>query len=182
MIETDKVHILTIMLRKKDNPNMNLKREKFIYREVYTKGDFRLRNEKINKLKAIQKNIGEGIWRLYETVNFRNVESAKNLLMHKLIDGEIKLNKVDSEWKSILQKIKCRGERKFLLDLDDCNRDDFDNVIIHLCSGGIHIHQCYKTLNGWHIITEKFDTRNLKTKFPFIDIKYDDMKLLEVIK
>ncbi|MCP4253729.1 MAG: hypothetical protein GY775_10015 [Candidatus Scalindua sp.] len=39
------VHVLSIMLRKKDNLDQNLKRDKYVYREVYPVGDVKLRNE-----------------------------------------------------------------------------------------------------------------------------------------
>ncbi len=126
-------------------------------------------------------NLSSGTWRLYESINARDIEKAKKLLQHKLIDGNIKSDKIDSEWKSILQKPECRAERKFLLDLDDCDESQKDAVIEYLEQKRIHFFEQYETLSGFHIITEKFDIREIKEIFSFIDIKRDDMKLVKVV-
>lgn len=170
------VMILTLMLRKKDNPE--IKRDKYIFREVYTLGDFEMREEKIEKLEAISK-IHEGNWRIYESINPRDTDKAKKMLMHRIIDGFVNLEKIDSEWKSILQKTECRGGRKFLLDLDDCTVEDKNNVVEYLNEKGVEILEQNLSVTGYHIITDKFDCREIAKKFSFVDVKRDDMKLIE---
>jgi len=168
------VHVLSLMFRKKDNPNSD--KDKYIFREVYNVGDYVMRRDKIEKLKQISK-VCAGTWRIYESINERDVEKAKVMLMHKLIDNAIDVSKIDSEWKSILQKHECRGDKKFLLDLDNCTISDKYNVMTYLKDNDVIIHETYDTVNGFHIITDKFDVRGMK-QFPFVDVKTDDMKLV----
>ena len=179
----DKVKILSLMYRKKDNPRY-VKSEGGVYilREVYSVGSLGVREDKIKKLEAIRTVYQTGTWRLYETVNSRYTEKAKTILQHRLIDGTVGVSKIDSVWKSILQSIECRAERNLLLDLDGCSWEEFYSVLMDIHDMGVAILEKYRTLNGFHIITEKFNYKVIAEKYGFIDVKRDGMKLLKVYK
>jgi hypothetical protein len=169
------VHVLSLMYRKKDNPESQ--KEEYCFREVYSVGDIAMREEKILKLQAISK-ISKGKWRIYESINERDTEKAKRLLFHRMLDGLVNIEKIDSEWKSILQKHECRGSRKFLLDLDNCDNADFERVLSYLERQNVEVLERYESVNGFHVITDKFDCRELRDLFKFVDVKTDDMRLV----
>jgi len=94
MTESMNTYILEAIRRNKDNPELSGK--ELCVRQI-------VKDHKIDLL--ILKNkaslLGDGVWRIYRTVNLRDVKKAHTDLVHFLIDNPEKTH-IDSIWKSIL--------------------------------------------------------------------------------
>ena len=141
----------------------------------------------IKKLKATISNF-QGTWRIYRSVNERDVNKAFKDLQIAMIRGECDASKVDSKWKSILMKPKNKlGRGKWLIDVDDPEQivpvTDFikdklkEHKKVKYNESDIEV---YHTPNGFGIITPKFDTREFK--FNECEIKKDALKFIEKIE
>jgi hypothetical protein len=92
------------------------------------------------------------------------------------------LNKVHSEWTSVMMTPECRhkDDLSFLVDIDSVDKDILDSIEIVL--SGVNIKERYKTLNGWHYITDPFDLSKISVKFLSAEIHTDGLRLVKVIK
>lgn len=118
-------------------------------------------------------------WRIYRTVNARDVHKAYKCFMKTMIDYPERASCIDSMWRTALLQRECKAEKYFMLDVD--TKDALKlNVIdellwekFRLCS---HIERYLfqrqekenllvlnkvESPNGWHIITQPFDTREI---------------------
>lgn len=162
-------YILAAIRRNKDNNNLSGK--ELCIRHI-------IKDEKdINILKYKASVIGFGVWRIYRTVNKRDFIRAKKALIHYLIDNEEKYF-IESIWKTILLKPENKAENKFLLDID-ADYEKYKSVIEYLIKSNIDILEENKTPNGFHIITNGFDTREIINKFDFLEIKKDALFFIE---
>lgn len=147
------VHILLAFRRRKDNPDGPVK----CCRELITDEPVDLERLKL-RLKRYP-----GTWRIHKTVNKRNVKTASNVLLHKLIDDRVSQPfPLMTSWKSILLTEKCRGERRFLLDVDDRSvLGELYSILDKLeRRQRFLIHQTKNTPGGGlHIVCDPFDTR-----------------------
>ena len=124
-----------------------------------------------------------GEWRIHKTVNTRNCEKARKLLLKMLIDHPEKASVIDSEWRTALMQRECRVTKYFMLDVD--TEDNIKLKIINdiLLEAGNNIYQkCIriKTPKGWHYITESFDTREI-CKLPFVTLLRDGYYYVKTI-
>jgi len=130
-------------------------------------------NDIDSTLSILKEIIGckEGVWRFYRSVNRRSLKKAFTELQVELIRNPASLY-VDSIWKSVLSKDVCKAERKFLVDIDT---SDFSYIgrVERYVLGKTNILEISKTPNGYHIVVEKFDTRELLEKFDKVEIKKD---------
>jgi len=103
-----------------------------------------------------------GKWRIHKTVNKRDTEKARIWLIHKLIDFPEGAGFIDSLWRTALLQRSCiYGDKKFLLDIDTEYLTDLYDVEKAIWDSGGTIDYKVKTENGFHIITEPFDTRKV---------------------
>lgn len=132
----------------------------------------------VNHLKKIIAD-EKGVWRIYRTVNKRDFDKARKILMKDLIDRPEDLDyKIDSHWKSILMKSKCKAERKFLVDIDTKSTEVLENVLEAL---KMTMSDVIDTPNGYHIVSDCFDTRILKD-FEDVEVKPDDLVFMEMFE
>jgi hypothetical protein len=148
---TNAVHMLMAFKRTKDNDGP-AKCLRVVVRDYDM--DLFLLEEKCKRL--------GGEWRIHKTINARDTEKARIWLMHRLIDDPNVRGYVDSIWRTALLQKECiHGEKKFLLDIDTKDAKqiaDLEGMID--ASGGI-VYERVPTTNGWHFITNAFDTRGL---------------------
>lgn len=167
--EAESYHIFIALRRKKENREL----QELCFRQI-------IRDDLLDLevLRARIKNI-PGIWRIYKTVNKRNVETARKLLMKHLIDEPEKFAfRIDSLWKNCLLQKCCKGERNFMIDVDSSN---IPSKIVELqASGQLIVDEKIKTPNGWHLICSELDTRLLQG-IEDVEIKRDDIKFVEII-
>jgi hypothetical protein len=101
--------------------------------------------------------------------------------MHKLIEDPIKhQNKIGSLWKSCLLQKECKADNKFLIDIDTTDGYILRKIKNDLAYANIEIDSEAHTPNGFHIVTEKFDTR-MFADLDYVEIKRDAYKLLMVM-
>lgn len=176
-VTCDNIYLLFAILRKKDNPNI---KKQIVIRQICSDRECDL---KILKLR-IQKI--PGTWRIYESINTRNILKAKNMYIHKLID-DLTLNKytyrLESLWKSCLMNPENKLTNYFLLDIDTKDLI-IVNQIIDLLSQLQKKYEIRETINGYHIKTDSFDVRLLQSLKldEFVEIKKDALFFLDVIK
>jgi hypothetical protein len=175
MEDKNEQYIFVALKRKKDNVETVTKT--ICHRFVSDGDDEKALRDLKNTLK------GEtGLWRIYRTVNKRNLIKGKEILICDLVTkGDTNLHKIGSRWKSILMKSDCKSERKWLLDIDTKNYSILDQVSTHLKEHNVPILEISRTPNGWHYIVEPFDLGGLAPlhKQLYLEIKRDDLFLIE---
>ena len=101
-------------------------------------------------------------WRIHQTVNARDVEKARKVLIKKLIDYPEKASNIDSEWRTALLQGDCiYGEKKFMLDIDTQEELDIRQLECVLLNTKAEVLNRVKSPKGWHYITKPFDTRGV---------------------
>jgi len=116
-----------------------------------------------------------GTWRIYKTVNARNIEKARLLLLMKLIENPENAYKVNTIWKTCLLQPKCRVENNLTWDIDGTITMTMIELIYK--ERNIVIKEIIKTPNGYNVITDICDTRlfnkeELKKEYKLDDFGY----------
>lgn len=180
MINIDKipkseVHLLIALRRKKDNIGTLYSEPKHC-REIIYDEEVDMKNL-INRCEAMK-----GTWRIHKTVNTRCVHSAMKLLRHKQIEEPdyVAMN-LSSCWKTALMNNKSKKTRRFLIDIDDMELAP--EIKQYFLQKNIPILQENKSPKGYHIVVDKFDTRDIKEKFQGRDfeIKRDDYIYIKTV-
>jgi len=170
----NRVYLLMAIARKKENPDITSSGE-IVFREVVKNEEDTER--KISKLQNACKRYGEAEkFRLYYSANARNTLDAyfryrerMNGWIEKKMNGQAdidqKLKRLDSHWKSELQKPHSRDETFFLYDLDTKDEDARKELVENLKEHTeIKLH--VPTPNGNHYIVEPFN-HNKMPEFDF---------------
>jgi hypothetical protein len=177
------IKLIFALLRKKENKDVTpitfkqiihqkTEYDPFLNCEEQYKDDFEI-------LKTRIKNI-PGIWRIYESVNRRDTEKAQKELIIRLINDNKKyINKIDSLWKTCLMQPKNKSEHYLLIDIDTKEPETL-NQIVDVLKKQVKKFLIRETINGYHIKTEKFDTRLIST-IPLIEIKHDALLFITTI-
>lgn len=173
--------------RKKENPDITSSGE-IVFREVVN--DEEDLERKIEKLRSSCRNYGEAEkFRLYLGVNARNVmdcyfnfRSRMNDWMQHRFNGhegsKRKFKRVDSHWKSELQRPSSRDETYFIWDLDDVTRQEKNEFVDDL---PVDPELVQETPNGYHVVTDTFNYKHdLETEIEY-ERKNDGMLFLEYI-
>jgi len=175
----NRVYLLMAIARKKENPEITSSGE-IVFREV-------VKNEKdidrkISKLQnACKRYGGAEKFRLYYSVNARNTLDAyfryrerMDSWIEKKMNGQAdiddKLKRLDSHWKSELQKPHSRDETFFLYDLDTESEEAKQQLVQNL-NEYTEIRLDVPTPNGHHFIVEAFN----HTKMPEFDFELERM-------
>jgi len=117
------------------------------------------------------------ISRLYISINARNTDRTKKLLLYKLIDNdEFNFDKMDNLIVSCASQPECALTKRWLFDFDyndDVNLQEFIHDLTKIDSELQF--QVDKTPNGYAVVTEHgFDTRELLNKWgEFVTLKKD---------
>ena len=102
-----------------------------------------------------------GNWRIHKTVNARNCEKAKKILLKMLIDHPEKASVIDSEWRTALMQKECRITNYFMLDIDTQEMDKLHILYNLIEKANGKVLKTIETPKGFHYITEPFDTREV---------------------
>lgn len=182
----DRVYVLLAIARSKENEQHSSNTEPTM-REV-VKEEKELERE-IKQLEHTARGF-DSRFRLYISANARNALKASFKLRSEM-DGWLemqlsgnegvkkKFKKIDSEFKSVLQKNECKDGSNFIFDLDDADRDDLEQLkedIDKLTS----IKLTQETPNGFHVVTESFNYNELDTEVDY-ELKKDGMIFLDYI-
>lgn len=90
-----------------------------------------------------------------------------------------KFKRVDSYWKSELQKPAARDETFFVFDLDEVSEDEFGQLHSTLLDYTA-IETWREPPNGYHIVTEPFNYNDLETDVEY-ELKTDGMLFVEYL-
>jgi len=101
-----------------------------------------------------------GEWRIHHTVNARDCEKARKILLKILIDHPEKASVIDSEWRTALMQKECRVTNYFMLDIDTKDNNKLFEIT-KLLNLKVKVINTIETIKGWHYITEPFDTREV---------------------
>ena len=100
-----------------------------------------------------------GEWRIHKTVNARDVKKARIWLIKHLLDYPENASFVDSAWRTALLQPQCRVDNKFMLDIDTKDFLKLADIDLIIKKSNGEILTRYETPNGYHYITNPFDTR-----------------------
>ena len=150
--QLDKIHMFIAIRRTKDNTeNCNAKKihRRLIYNEEYD-------------LEIIKRQCeAEGdIWRIYHTVNARDIQKALNRKDDKKNFRHIMVDTlrtdIESLWRKELLQRYNRGEKKYMLDIDAK-----DTKILDECKQlvGDNFLNLYPSPNGYHMVIKPTDVR-----------------------
>jgi hypothetical protein len=173
----NKTHMVVALRRVSKSKDENIGLSKRCIRMVVRKGE-----TVEDTVEAIKEKIlyEDGVWRIYRSVNKRDLEKAQKLLMIEMIVKPERIyDRVDSEWKSILMQKSCRAERNLLIDIDRVDKDLIESTRSFLTVEELLIEE-NKTPNGHHFVAKNFDHRDIG-KIEDVEIKNDDLFFLELI-
>ena len=149
-VYTDHVHIYMGLQRTSKHGNKNCIRTVIKDPEL----DLKILEEKL-------KCFG-GKWRIHQTVNARDVEKARKIVIKHLVDHPEDGCIVDSVWRTaLLQKDCIYGQKYFMLDIDTKNDGELQKIADILYDHKTDIIKFVETPQGWHYITLPFDTREV---------------------
>jgi hypothetical protein len=169
-IYKDSVHLFLALYRTGTAKDKKCIRHVIKYNEI----------DELRILEAKLKAVG-GEWRIHRTVNARNVEKARKILLKRLIDHPEKASYVDSEWRTALLDRECKVTNYFMLDVDKNDRDSIAKAHTVIGESNGHIIESHMSPNGIHIITEPFDTRKI-CELGYVTLLRDGYYFIKVIK
>lgn len=188
----DRVYVVMAVARAKDNPEIVSSSEVAFREVVKDRGDVRRKVERVAAVARSHRSepAGSLTFRLYVTVNARNALKAY-FNFRERTDGWVrdriygheeavrKFERVDSSWRSELQRPESRDETRFLFDLDevtDAERDTFLDDLAELTD----VDSRRETPNGVHIVTGPFNYNELETDVAY-ELKTDGMLFLDLV-
>ena len=166
------VYVFEAVRRAKDNVDGDPVKNGY-YREVCYDDDY---TRTINKLKAVTSQ-KPGIWRIYRSVNRRDIAKAKIELAKSLIDQAAGINLtnkgIETQWKTILSQPRNKAGKVWLLDVD------IDSLAPpRLNHPQIEVLSIHRTPNGWAILVKPFDFNHIPLA-EGINGKKDDLLFIE---
>ena len=190
MLNLNKAKVLLAIPRKKDNANVTCEQmqHRKVFKKVWSEPDER--DKRLNELRAIAIVYPEYKWRIYETINWRDLrktwyEYQKSILDWQRTDkkGTMDwLDRVHSEWVSAMMRPEsCLSEGKlFMIDKDD--KDNLVDFVNYVCNEvGAEQIDAYETPNGRHMLVKPFDVRKFDGKKWNAELHKDGLRLVEVI-
>ena len=163
------MHLLVALRRKKDEQNHGL--DELCFRQVY-------RNDTDLELLSLRMKNAGGYWRVYRTVNERDPQKALKMFQHELLDNKVLPENFEQKWKSVLLNPENKTSRNFLLDLDTSNGSIYSMLVEYLLGNNIKVFDSNTTPNGYHVVTEPFDTRQVVNLFKDLEVKKDSLFFL----
>jgi len=167
----DFLHLLIAIRRKKENRDMT----EYCIRRV-----IRDEEQDLKELRTIVSGI-RGTWRIYHTINLRDVNEAARQTISSLILYPENNSRIDSIWKTNLMRPVCKAEKKYLVDIDTDRESTYESTKNLLIENGVVILKDIKTPNGWHLVTEHFDTRLIEN-IECVELHRDRYYFVEMIE
>jgi hypothetical protein len=149
------------------------------------------REKRLKELRGVASVYPEYKWRIYETINWRDLRKTYFNWQKKMldwqrtdIDGTMDwLDKVHSEWLSTMMTPECRCKENLLFLIDKDDKDEFSTEKLndYLEDCNIEVLEKYETPGGWHYITKSFNTSGINIFMFNCEIHTDGLRLVEVI-
>lgn len=184
--DEDRVYVLLAIARTKENEKHSSNTEPTMREIIEDKEDL---ETKMNQLDHAAKSF-DSKFRLYISSNARNSMKAFFQLRSEMgewlqmrLNGnngvKKKFKRIDSEFKSVLQKNECKDETNFIFDLDEASEKDLSELKQDL-EGLTEMRMVQTTPNGFHIITQPFNYNELETEIDY-ELKKDGMIFVSYI-
>ncbi|PSQ15266.1 hypothetical protein BRD00_14925 [Halobacteriales archaeon QS_8_69_26] len=182
----ERVYVLMAIARPKENEDLTHGSAPVIREVVEDAEDLRRTVDQLDH--AVSRF--DATYRLYCSVNARDVtraffelrRSTDEWLEMRLGGNEEVLGKfrrIDSEFKSVLQRDTCRDDTDFLFDLDDATEADLA-ALRETLAGFTEVHLTRTTPSGYHVVTDPFDYNELDTDVAY-ELKTDGMLFLSYV-
>ncbi len=182
----NRVYVLLAIARAKEKKEYNNNSEPVIREVVEEREDL---ESKIRQLDHAASRFGSD-FRLYISANPRNTIKAFFMLKRRMDDWmemsfngnkdvEKKFGRIDSEYKSVLQKDRCKDETNFIFDLDNVSSKECEKFRQYLNSF-TEVKLVNPTPNGFHIVTEPFNYNKIDSNIDY-ELKTDGMIFLSFI-
>lgn len=176
----NKLRVVLFVSRNKDNKHLS--------NYTQRKKSF-LSNKTVEELEEtfmdfVNKGLNGEMSRMYLSVNPRDEKSIKRELMHELFDNNVDLVKMESKLASLASKSRCAAEKKWMFDFDSEDKDLLNEFVKELEVLSKELKPVvHKTPNGYAVVVERgFDPRELLGKYPFVELKRDDMLCVKWVK
>lgn len=175
----DRLFVWLFVSRNKDNANVPYFKQRELAFVDYDKPIVRLNITRRFREFARAGQQGEAS-RLYRSVNARDPEMIRKLLLQKLIFDPIDFTHIESTVASIASKKECALEQQWLLDVDTPFKDKVDAVVNIVGSIMDTSPTVQDTPHGKAIITAHgFDSRNLLRDYGDIVTLHKDGMLFQ---
>ena len=175
----NKLRVVLFVSRNKDNkhlPNYTQRKKSFLSNKTVEELEETFMN-------FVNKGLNGEMSRMYLSVNPRDEKSIKRELMHELFDNNVELVKMESKLASLASKSRCATEKKWMFDFDSEDNEVLMQFISEVTSIINETPEVHKTPNGYAVIVNKgFDPRELLSKYPFVELKRDDMLCVKWVK
>ena len=182
----ERVYVLMAIARPKENEDLTHGSAPVIREVVEDAEDLRRTVDQLDH--AVSRF--EATYRLYCSANARDVTTAffelrrdtDEWLEMRLGGNEEVLGKfrrIDSEFKSVLQRDTCRDGTTFVFDLDDATEADAETLRADLAEF-TEIHMTRATPNGYHVVADPFNYNELATDVEY-ELKTDGMIFLSYV-
>ena len=181
----DTCHLFIAVRRNKDNDDVVGKGKACIRRIIRDYND---------DLKVIRRqclSIG-GVWRVYHTVNARDMRKALKQFRHTIIDTDS--TDICSLWRSELLQQSNRAEKKFMLDIDTKNWELYMEILSWFktyfdgecqktkVEQDVEISRYYSP-NGYHVVLSKpFNRKLFCESFPDVTVLVDGYYFVEMVR
>lgn len=177
--DEDTFYFVQIMKRRKDNPDMEkgLQILKSYYIDNLEYFD--------RKMPDIIKLCEDNNARAYINLNKRSYEKVNIQMIKYLADAVY--NKQYKNCQNAFEKIAGRNnadtDKKWILDVDVKDLELIDKVTAFIKTQkpeGDKVYLVNETKSGYHLICKPFDPREMKEKYPEIEIKKDNPTILYI--
>ena len=141
-----------------------------------------IKNEEIDlKILEAKCKVMGGEWRIHKTVNARDCEKARKILLKILIDHPEKASVIDSEWRTALMQRECRVTDYFMLDVDTRENEKVIQVSSLIPKNSIIVYKVIPSPKGYHFVTDPFDTREI-LKLDYVSLIRDGYYYVKTVK
>lgn len=182
----DRVYVLLAIARSKENEEYGSNTEPAIREIVEDEKDFKMKIERMNH--AVESSDSD--FRLYLSANARDsmkaffqLRSEMDSWVQMRLNGnegvKKKFKRIDSEFKSVLQKNGCKDDSNFIFDLDETSKEEMKELKNDV-EDFTEVRMVQETPNGFHLVSGPFNYRELDTDVGF-ELKRDGMIFVSYI-
>ncbi len=178
---SDGCRMLILLERKKDGGHNKEERRTLQTRFTFSPEEYKRAIKEMLLLRLLNPEA-----RLYASVNSRNIKKVIQQVETELLwcHYSDEVNRL-STYKKLIKSARhfvmqqtCANDSLFIIDADNIEgRDIYAEVLIKCAKLNIDIVKCYKTKNGWHIVTKPFNPNLWDSSFG--EIKKDGLILLD---
>jgi hypothetical protein len=173
-------YMLYVMKRKKDQPEEERDNHQSVRTiKTYCIDSVEYLDKRYDEIKTLCEIFKARAYIHVQKQNHKNVSlEMMSLLANRIKNG---VNKQKNLFDTVVGQLKT-NERRWIVDIDNKDEDillGIMNYINEFCRPiGVKILKVIPTKNGYHLITEKFDTMEFIKRYPEIDIQKKNPCLL----